>query len=92
VEGDQDVPYYIIGDDAFALKTWMMKPYSVRGLTGEPKIFNYRHSRAQRAVEDAFGMLTSRYHSLLNVMCQPPDPVSTTVEHFKGTLFHEFVI
>ena len=38
----QDVPYFFIGDDTFALWETMMKPFSRRGLDNEERIFNYR--------------------------------------------------
>ena len=41
------VPYFFIGDDIFALRTWMMKPYSLRGMTNDERVFNYRLSRAR---------------------------------------------
>ena len=30
VPGHQPLPYFVIGDDAFALKTWMTKPFPLR--------------------------------------------------------------
>ena len=38
---DRDTPYFLIGDDAFPLKPWMMKPYSRRHLDHDERIFNY---------------------------------------------------
>ena len=52
--------YFMVGDDAFALTSWMLKPFPSRGLTREDRIFNYRLSRARRVVENAFGILSNR--------------------------------
>lgn len=47
---DTDMPYFIIGDDAFPLRTWLMKPFARRNLTNDERIFNYRLCRARRIV------------------------------------------
>jgi hypothetical protein len=56
-----DMPYFIIGDDAFALKRWLMKPYPHHNQITPERIFSYRLSRARRTVECAFGILAQRY-------------------------------
>ena len=43
---DAPIRYFLIGDDAFPLREWMMKPYSSRNLTNAERIFNYRLVRA----------------------------------------------
>ncbi len=41
---DRPMPYFILGDNAFALKTWL-KLFSQRNMNDEQRIFNYRLSR-----------------------------------------------
>ena len=54
-------PYIFLGDDAFALKRFMMKLFPQQGLTGERRVYNYRHSRARRISENLFGILANRW-------------------------------
>ena len=75
----QDVPFFIVGDDAFALKPNLMKPYGGRGRNREERIFNYRLSRARRVVENAFGILANRFRVLMGAMGQDAATVRLVV-------------
>uniref|UniRef100_A0AAG5DSG4 DDE Tnp4 domain-containing protein n=1 Tax=Anopheles atroparvus TaxID=41427 RepID=A0AAG5DSG4_ANOAO len=69
----QRVPYMLLGDKAFALAPYMMTPFSGTPVRNSPeRVFNYRHSRARRTVENAFGILSSVFRVLRKPMLLEP--------------------
>ena len=56
-----DLLYFIVGDEIFALKPWLMRPYPGRNISEERSIFNYQLSRARRVIKNCFGILVARW-------------------------------
>lgn len=53
----KNIPFLLVGDEAFPLKSYLMKPYPNRNLDLTQRIFNYRLSRVRRIVENVFGIV-----------------------------------
>lgn len=66
---------FLVGDDAFPLKSYLLKPFSGRNLSYGQKIFNYRLSRGRRVVENAFGILASKFRLFEKPLPYSPDKV-----------------
>ena len=82
-------PYVLVADEAFPLKTYIMKPYARRGLNATERLFNYRLSRARRIVENAFGILASRFRIFRTQIMLQPHKVETAV--LAATVLHNFL-
>lgn len=66
-------PYVFVGDEAFPLTNYMMRPYPRKTLTDENRISNYHLSRARRVIENyPFGILTARWKILQKPLCMSP--------------------
>lgn len=68
--GSQDhILTYILADDAFALSSRVMKPYSGRNLYEKQKICNYRFSRTRRTVKSTFGIYANKWRIFRQSIC-----------------------
>ena len=58
------IPPLILGDGAFPMRSFFLKPYGDAVLSDKKIYFNYRASRGRMVTEGAFGKLKGRWRIL----------------------------
>lgn len=84
------MPYCIVADDAFPIKTYIMKPYSYRNLDLPTRVYNYRLSRSRRIIENVFGICAARFRVLRKPIEVQPDRATNIV--LSVCALHNFLI
>jgi len=78
-----------VGDEAFPLRSNLMRPFPGTNLSREKRMFNYRLSRARLTVECAFGILSSQWRMYRRVIGVNPAKAEACV---KATcILHNFI-
>ena len=76
----KEMPFFLVGDEIFSLKHWLMRPYAGKQLTDETrKHFNYRLSQAWRIIENTFGFLVSRWRIFQKPIESTPERIEKIV-------------
>jgi hypothetical protein len=83
-------PRIIVDDEAFPLKTYLMKPYPGSQSEGdiETSIFNYWLSRARRVVENAFGILSQKFQIYQRTLHSLPENADNII--FVTCILHKY--
>ena len=57
-----------IGEGAFPLRAYLLKPYQGSDLSTDEELFNKKVSSARNVVENAFGLMSSVFRIFLSTM------------------------
>ncbi|XP_018305413.1 uncharacterized protein [Mycetomoellerius zeteki] len=83
--------HYFVGDEIFPLRLNLLRPYARKNLLGiKQKVFNYRLSRARRTIENAFGILVTRWRVLRTTLAMHPNNVEAVIS--AAVCLHNFIM
>lgn len=85
-----EVLFVMVGDAAFPLKKYLMRPVPGQNLTHQKRIFNYSFSRARMVVENALGILASRGRIFQRRINFHPKHVDTLV--VAACILHNYLL
>ena len=91
-----ELEFVFVGDEAFQLKPRVMRPYPGAKLGGlgasehhQRLVYNYRLSRARRVVENAFGILVTKWRALRQPLVAKIETVDAVVK--ASCVLHNFL-
>ena len=70
-------PFVLVGDEAFPLKEYLIKPYARASIKEKEEVANYRISRQRRVVENTFGIRASRFRIFRRPIIASVDTVTS---------------
>lgn len=73
------IPYYFLGDAAFAQSEHILRPYAGNFLAPDKENFNKKLSSCRICIEQTFGILSGRFRVLLNSILLEPNHVESVV-------------
>lgn len=85
------LPHVIVADEAFPLSINLMRPYPGVQLRNNniKKIYNYRHSRARRCSENAFGLLCKKFRIFFKKLNVIPEHLDIII--MAATCLHNYL-
>lgn len=85
------LPNVVLGDEAFSLTTNMMKPYPQKQTIHDQTkaIYNYRHCRARRTSENAFGILCQYFRVFYTPIAVSPEVADNLI--VSACIFHNML-
>lgn len=88
--GGITLPYVFLGDAAFPLRPYLMTPFSGRALDSDKTWHNREHSRGRSCIENAFGILASRWRIFQTTISAKPENADLII--MAAVLLHNYVM